>query len=294
MDSKFPLLKDAPIRWIAGAILTVALTIAVWTPNLLRSRIAAEKSAALGHSLRGTAQAAEADHKILETGFMDLLVPNPAETSDKIRRLAAQMGGFTLNANTSQEGENSFASLAIQVPATEFENARAQIRKLGLKVESERLEAKDVTKEYVDESARLRNLNAQELQYLSILKQAKTVKDTLDVSSKLNEVRGQIEQQQAEFNTFSKQVDAVALTISLRSDKEALLGFNWRPQYQLKVAVRDGLEAIGNYAGVMTSILFYLPAVMLWLATTLFAVLAGCRLFVWAKRFISPAVPKAV
>jgi hypothetical protein len=51
------------------------------------------------------------------------------------------------------------------------------------------MEAEDVTRQYVDEQAHLRNLRAQEAQYLTILKQAKTVKDTLDISEKLNAVR---------------------------------------------------------------------------------------------------------
>ena len=238
-------------------------------------------------------RAADVDHKIVETGFMELMVGSPADTSDKIRNLAAQMGGFTLNADTRQEGEDSVASLAVQVPADKFEEARTQIRKLVLKVESEKLEAKDVTKEYADESARLRNLNAQEVQYLSILKQAKTVKDTLEVSNKLNDVRGQIEQQQAELNALAKQVDTVALTISLRSDKEAqVFGLNWRPLYELKIAVRDGLEAIGNYAGVMATILLYLPAVILWTATILLAAAASSRLFVWVRRVLFPQMTK--
>jgi len=42
------------------------------------------------------------------------------------------------------------------------------------------------------------------------LKRAKTVKDTLDVSEKLNGVRGEIEQQQVEFQALSKQVETVA------------------------------------------------------------------------------------
>ena len=96
-----------------------------------------------------------------------------------------------------------------------FELIGAEISKLGVRVESEKLEAQDVTKQYVDLSARLHNFHAQEAQYLGILKQAKTVKDTVEVSDKLNEVRAQIEQQQAEFDALSKQVETVALTINL-------------------------------------------------------------------------------
>jgi len=98
----------------------------------------------------------------------------------------------------------------------------AEIRKLGLRVESEQMEAEDVTRQYVDQQAHLRNLRAQEAQYFTILKLAKTVKDTLDVSEKLNGIRGEIERQQAEFETLSKQVETVAITVSLHSEAEAM------------------------------------------------------------------------
>jgi hypothetical protein len=104
--------------------------------------------------------------------------------------------------NGAQDATN--ASLTIRVPAARFAEVGAEIRKLELRVESEQLEAEDVTKQYVDQHAHLRNLRAQEAQYLTIMKQAKTVKDTLDVSEKLNGVRGEIEQQQAEFEALSK------------------------------------------------------------------------------------------
>jgi hypothetical protein len=42
--------------------------------------------------------------------------------------------------------------------AARFEEARAEIRKLGLRVESEKVQAQDVTRQYVDEDANLRNL----------------------------------------------------------------------------------------------------------------------------------------
>src|SRR5260370_6899589 len=125
--------------------------------------------------------------------------------------------------------------MPLRVAAAGFEDARSEIRRLGLRVESEKLEAQDVTKQYVDQSARLRNLHAQEMQYLGILRQAKTVKDTLEVSDKLNEVRGEIEQQQAEFDALSKQVETVALPISLRAEAEAkTFGLNTPPFYPRK------------------------------------------------------------
>jgi hypothetical protein len=119
-------------------------------------------------------------------------------------------------------------------------------------------------------STSIRNLRAQEAQYLSILKQARTVKDTLEVSEKLNPVRGEIEQQQAEFETLARQVETVAASVSLHSEAQAqLFGVPWRPAYEFKLAIATGLEGLANYATAMLGLVFYLPAVLLGLATIL-------------------------
>jgi hypothetical protein len=190
----------------------------------------------------------EDDRKLVRNGSMDLIVQHPADAAEGIRQLAEQMGGFLVASDTTGGRDTPCANLTIRVPAARFEEVRARIRQLGLRVESEKLQAQDVTRQYVDQAARLRNLRAQETQYLGILKQAKTVKDTLAVSDKLNEVRGEIEQQQAEFEALSKQVETVAITVSLRAEAEAqLFGLHWRPLYQLKLAAREGLDAVADY-----------------------------------------------
>jgi hypothetical protein len=171
------------------------------------------------------------------------------------------------------------------VPALQFDTVRTAVRKLGLRVESERIEAQDVTRQYVDQDAGIRNLRAEEGQYLAILKQARTVKDMLAVTENLSAVRGQIEQQQAEFNALSRQVETVALTISLRAEaQEQTFGLNWRPGYQLKLALHDGLESLANYATAMIAILFYLPATLLWVGTILGVIVVGWRTICWAGR----------
>ena len=231
------------------------------------------------------AQNAASDRKIVRSGALVMIVQRPAEMAENIRLLAEAEGGFLVNSDVSG-GQNATAgTLVIRVPATRFEQAWAEIHKLGLRVETEKIEAQDVTRQYVDQDASLRNLRAEETQYLAILKQAGSVKDLLAVSDKLAEVRGQIEQQQAEFNALSRQVDTVAIAISLRTEAETqVLGLNWRPLYQMKVALRDGLDAVASYAGAMISILFYLPAVLLWMGTILAGVAAGWKAWRWAAR----------
>jgi hypothetical protein len=77
----------------------------------------------------------------------------------------------------------------------------------------------------------------------------------------------------------------VAIAVSLRAEAEAqVFGLHWRPLYQMKLALRDGLDAVAGYAGAMTSIVFYLPAVLLWMVTIVVGAAMGWKVVRWAVR----------
>jgi hypothetical protein len=66
-----------------------------------------------------------------------------------------------------------------------------------------------------------------------------------------------------------------------------VFGLNWRPLYQLKITAREGLDGFDESAVSMTTFVFYLQTILLWL----FTILAGARrILKWAARrlFISP------
>ncbi len=231
------------------------------------------------------------DRKLVREETLALIVKTPAETAEKIIQIAQGVRGFLVTSNVNGGADAISASLSIRVPAEKFDQVRAEIRNFSLRVESESINAQDVTRQFVDREARLRNLRAQEQQYLGILHQAATVKDTLEVSDKLNEVRGAIEESQAEFETLSKQVETVVLNITLRAEADAqVFGLNWRPLYQLKIAAREGLDGFGDYATSMVTFVFYLPTILLWLFTILTGAAVGWRILNWTARklFISP------
>jgi cell division protein FtsL len=309
MTSQLSLLVRGREFWAGVAVTGVAVLLVVEAvPNLHRSRIASQKMGSYyqmrtdresvagggggGDNLQvmnylGAAESPGYDdaRKMIRNASMELIVKLPKETSDNIRQMAEQAGGFLVSAEVNGGENASNASLTIRVPLDQFEEVRAKIAKLGVRVQSEKVDAQDVTKQYVDLSARLRNLRAQETQYLGILKQARTVKDTVDVSDKLNEVRSQIEQQQAEFDALSKQVETVALTLSLTAEADVrVFGLQWRPLYHLKSAARDGLDGVGDYASAMASFVFFIPALLLWVLTVALGAAVAWRLLRWAWR----------
>jgi hypothetical protein len=230
------------------------------------------------------------DRKLIRTESLGLVVKTPTETAEKIIQIAQRAGGFLVTSNVNGGADATIASLSIRVPAEKFDEVRAKIRKLSLRVDSESFDVQDVTKQYVDQEARLRNLRAQEQQYLGILRKAATVKDTLEVSDKLNGARGAIEERQAEFEALSKQVETVVINVTLRAEADAqVFGLNWRPLYQLKIAAREGLDGFAGYAASMATLVFYLPTILLWLLTVLAVAALGWRILKWAapRLFIS-------
>jgi len=308
-----------PLTVTSVAFLILAFMAA---PNLLRSRLAADESARAANasrmysltrlqdsglpgaspvSLPTAARGAEAkpatsetaaqgtsttaDRKIVRTGALELTVNSPADTAEQIRLMTERIGGYLEAAQIGGTKEAPMANITIRVPAARYEEVKAGIRKLAARVESERTDAQDVTRQYVDMEARLRNLRAEEAQYLVIMKSAYKVDDLLEVSQKLSETRGQIEQQRAEFQALSKQVETVAIVISMRALADTqVFGLNWRPLYRLKVAARDGLDAMADYASTMAAVLFYAPVVLAWSLTILVSAVAGWRILRWTGR----------
>ncbi|GAI20046.1 unnamed protein product, partial [marine sediment metagenome] len=79
------------------------------------------------------------------------------------------------------------------VVAEHFNDAIQTMREMAVEVLSEEMWSQDVTEEYVDLSAKLKNLEATEKEYLRLMTKAEKVEDMLDVQRELSETRGQIE-----------------------------------------------------------------------------------------------------
>ncbi|HJW99862.1 MAG TPA: DUF4349 domain-containing protein [Terriglobales bacterium] len=225
------------------------------------------------------------DRKIARTSSMDLVVSHPADQVEKIRAYVDSLGGYFERSEISGSQDSATASITIAVPSPKLEEVKAELRELSITVEREKTEAQDMTRQYVDVQARMRNLRAEEAQYLQIMHNAAKVQDMLDVGEKLSEVRGQIEQAQAEFESLSKQVEMVSIAVSLRSQPEATeFALNWKPTQQLKISLHDALDGVADYATAMSAALLYLPVIVLWLATIILGGAAGWRILRWIAR----------
>jgi hypothetical protein len=110
--------------------------------------------------------------------------------------------------------------------------------------------------------------------YLLIVKRATTIKDTLDVTEKLSDVRGRIEQMQGEMKFLTAQIDMSSLEISLRAESDAAVaGIHWRPLRQVKIAVGEMLSGLADWADSVIAFLINLPLIGVWLLSVVILVL---------------------
>lgn len=205
------------------------------------------------------------------------------------------MGGLVLNSAVEKRSSNSDSvRMVLRVPVLRLDEVRATIKYGVVRVDRDSLEARDVTKEYFDSASRLKNMLAEEDQYRAILRQARTVEDTLQVTERLSDVRAEIEQMQGTLNFLKNQAELATVQISIIAETEAqVAGIRWRPMYQAKAAMMSGLEGLTDYANAMLVFFFRLPVVLLWLLTLMAIAATGWRLTQWVWRRLRSVVTPA-
>lgn len=229
--------------------------------------------------------------KVIKTGSLSLLVKKAEDVAGQIRELAARLGGFIADSRIYEVSANvKSGSVVIRVPADRFDEALDGVKKLAVKVERENVSASDVTEQFIDLEAQLKNLRAEEAQYLEIMKRAYTIEDTLKVSERLSSVRGRIEQIQGQLQYLSRQIDMATITVSLTAEADLeVFGLRWRPLFVVKQALRDMLSGLTSYTDALIRFVFRLPVILLWLATILVILFGVWKLGrrIWLRFFAS-------
>jgi hypothetical protein len=232
--------------------------------------------------------ATQPDRKIIRNGSLELLVNDVGQSTTKIGTIVNTAGGYIEKSQQTNSGGYS-ASMTVRVPAARLDQVMGEVKALAMTVDREGVEARDVTREYIDLDARLRNAQAEEAQYLLILKRATTIKDTLDVTEKLSDVRGRIEQMQGELKFLTAQIDMSSLEISLHAESEAAVaGIHWRPLRQAKVAFGEMISGLADWADSVIAFLINLPLIAVWLLSIVILLLILVRALRWLWRKFGP------
>jgi hypothetical protein len=202
--------------------------------------------------------AALADRQIIKTGEVTVEVDNVAAALGRVRAMALQLGGYV---GGSQAGtlEDS-ATLTLRIPADRFEGALAQLHELEGKVLSEATREEDVTSAIVDLEARIANLEASERQYRALVERAQAIDDILAVQTRLDSVRGEIEQLTAQHEQLSGLAGMSTLTVTLTPSPTPVVEQateDWDPG----ATVESAVAALVGFGQGATDVLIWLGIV---------------------------------
>jgi hypothetical protein len=210
-----------------------------------------------------------ASRLIIREAKVTVSVERIDEAADALGDLAADHGGRVQSSRI--EGESG--TVALRVPAERLDAVVDAVKALGVRVLSAETTSEDVTEEYVDLDAQVRNLQAAEDQFQVFMERATTVEDVLRVQSELTDVRGDIERLQGRIQFLQRNAAEALVTVSVRpaTSQAALVDGGWSFMETAKAAVRgltgtlQVLADIGTYVAIFAPL--WLPAVgiALWL-----------------------------
>ena len=127
---------------------------------------------------------------VVRTMDMGLVVANIQTAMDRVASVAANMGGWTVS---SERSDDFSGKVAVRVPADRLDEAVALVRGAAAGVEWEISTSEDVTAEYYDSQSRIRNLRATETAMLNLLERAPDAEDALAIRNSLTEVQEDLE-----------------------------------------------------------------------------------------------------
>jgi hypothetical protein len=211
------------------------------------------------------------DRKIIRNANLTVEVASPGDSQRKIVSIAESHQGFVVTSESTQrpsEDRNKpeiTINLVVRVPAAQFNQVMEEIRAVGARVIQEKVTGQDVTEEFMDLEARIKNQKALESQFLEIMKRAGKVDDALSVQRELADVRTEIEKLEGRRRFLENQSSLSTINVTLQPPTQIVnaTGFS----YSVRSAFSDGVDVA---AGI---VLFLIRAVVAMLPIVLFIVL---------------------
>lgn len=207
------------------------------------------------------------DKKIIKTGNLNLKVEKAETAAESITNIAKLNKGEVSDSNFSESNRGTKSGyMTVRVPFQNFDAAFAAIKKIATQVMSESTNAQDITEEYIDLEARLKNKRAEEQSFVNLLNRSGKIEEILSVTREVARVRGEIEQLQGQMRYLNSQTDMSTITVNLSEDVEiAPVSQDWRPLQVLKTSVKQLLTNGQNFIdGLIRFLIVVLPLILIY------------------------------
>ena len=232
-------------------------------------------------ALQTTTNQVLAERKVIRNASLVLEADDPEAAYQAVTAIVERAGGYVSDANVvtpSDEGEGDRVFMTVRIPASSMTATLEAIEVVG-EVLDRSLGSQDVTEEYADIEAQVRNLQVLETELLALLRQVRESTEAepselLTVFNRISEVRGQIESLQGRQRLLDDLVGLATISVTIQeppSEPPIVDEDGWNVGATAQRALRatvSALQAVGS--GLIWLLLTVVPlmllvAVPLWL-----------------------------
>ncbi len=209
---------------------------------------------ATGDGVSSTGAVPRVDTKVVKRASIELRVPGRSldRRFASVSGLADLLGGYV----SSTDRAGAVATVSLRVPAAQFGTALTRLAAFG-KVTARSERGEDVTAQFVDLDARVRNLAAQETVLQNLMDRASSVPDTIAVQQQLSDTRGQIEQLSGQRNLLADQASFATIAVTLHGGAVAVA-----PAPERGSLAQAGHDAVGVSVAILAGAIVVLGAVV--------------------------------
>ncbi|MBV1770618.1 MAG: DUF4349 domain-containing protein [Candidatus Desulforudis sp.] len=160
------------------------------------------------------------ERKIQREADLRVRVDSIPEAMQAAIDLAQRLGGFA-SSSSIHIHSGAGGEITIRVPEARMDEAIAELSALG-RLLSRNIYQLDITEQYVDVEARLRNLRATEERLVAILDRTGEIADVLATEKEISRVRGEIEQLQAQLRNLDSLTTLATIRVSFLPEQSDL------------------------------------------------------------------------
>lgn len=236
--------------WRTAGVVAAALLVGIFAFNLLRPSPSPELASRLPQSGKSSEPpAASVDRtqpatpsqiaqgtrpgldalsirRVVRTANLDIEVDRFDDASRRLLSIAEGAGGFIADSTYTESGGVPQGSFTLRVPADRFAGVVAAVERVGTVLQRS-ISGQDVTDEFVDLQARIRNLERHEQRLLTFMDRATKVSELLAIEQELARVRGEIEQLTGRVRVLTNQVDLATIEAGVRQKAKKTSGALW-------------------------------------------------------------------
>jgi len=159
--------------------------------------------------------------KIIYVADVGLVVDDFAVAEKRIPELVGEFSGYMSDVTVSRSsGYSRSGRWVARIPVARFEAFLNSLGQVGVP-ESRRQTAQDVTEEYVDLEARIKNNKRLEERILKLIEERSgEIKEVVEAERELARVRGEIEQMEGRLRYLQNRTSLSTVTINVREERD--------------------------------------------------------------------------